>query len=135
MKKICFPLLFLVCLLFAASACVEEDAESLDDQPNAVSEGSALCTAMGEELKRIQQCTSDEECGQIIQGTSCGCTMEYVARLDVDISTFQSLKEDFLEARTSEDNCPHARFGSDCGCPEADGFICQNNTCNWNYTF
>jgi len=78
-----------------------------------------------EELASIQSCESDDECGQVLQGTSCGCTRNLVARKDADISRFEALNE--------ERNQLCEGLSSTCDCPAADGFKCTSNRCGWNY--
>jgi hypothetical protein len=83
--------------------------------------------ALGDELERIQRCDSDEQCGQVLKGTSCGCTRDWVARLDADPSHLQEL----LATQVDGDLCNSG--GSTCDCPAADGFACIDERCSWNY--
>ena len=80
---------------------------------------------MNQELEAIQSCGSDDECGQVLEGTSCGCTRNLVARKDADISRFEVLN------RESNERCEG--LVSTCDCPAADGFKCASNRCTWNY--
>jgi hypothetical protein len=79
------------------------------------------------ELRRQQSCTAATECGQVIQGSSCGCTRDLVARNDADISKLRAL----LNEQIGSDRC--TLLASTCDCPEADGFACTNGLCTWNY--
>jgi len=92
--------------------------------------GELSCADLSEqlenELESIQACKSDEECGQPLEGTSCGCTRNLVARKDADIGRFQQL---FSE---QSDRCDGG-WASTCDCPAADGFKCSSNRCGWNY--
>ncbi len=81
-------------------------------------------------LAQIQACSSDAECGQVLSGTSCGCTRNEVARLDADTSEFDAIHYVTIDGET----CNGGRFGSTCDCPAADGFACESNRCTWNYT-
>ncbi|MBK8256964.1 MAG: hypothetical protein IPK82_30355 [Polyangiaceae bacterium] len=80
------------------------------------------------ETKAIRSCTSNDQCGQVLQGTSCGCTRDWVARLDADTTYFYQL---ITEA--GELQCDIGLF-STCDCPGANGFECTpEGICNWNY--
>ena len=79
------------------------------------------------ELSSAQHCDVDADCGQILSGTSCGCTRELVARVDADTSEIRGLIDD---ANTLD--CD-VGLGSACDCPEADGFACVSRKCTWNY--
>ena len=85
------------------------------------------CTEVEEaffaELAVVQACETDDDCGQAIPNTSCGCTRDLVAAADADLTS--------LEALMATD-CELA-LGSVCDCPEADGFVCDEGICNWNY--
>lgn len=84
-------------------------------------------TAMQAELAVIQACEVDEDCGQVLSGTSCGCTRDLVARTDADLSTFEALYAEVL-ARSCDGG-----FTSTCDCPEVDGYACEAGVCTWNY--
>jgi hypothetical protein len=86
-----------------------------------------LIAAFDAEALAIRSCSSDGECGQQLQGTSCGCTRDWVARTDADTTCFYSLID---QAGALQCELP---LGSTCDCPEADGFICDGGICNWNY--
>lgn len=81
------------------------------------------------ELERdaIQSCGSDEECGQVLTGTSCGCTRNLVARLDATTERFYELLE------TQVDGAQCVSLFSTCDCPPANGFVCDEGLCAWNY--
>jgi hypothetical protein len=80
------------------------------------------------EYETVRGCSEASECGQIMEGTGCGCTRAWIARNDADLDRF-------YELWTSGSNlaCDWALFGSTCDCPEADGFACVENICTWNY--
>lgn len=80
------------------------------------------------EVEAIRGCTEASECGQVLEGTSCGCTRNWVARNDADLTRFDEL----VEAGT-ELACEWAAWGSTCDCPEVDGYACVDNVCTWNY--
>jgi hypothetical protein len=84
--------------------------------------------ALADELASIQSCNNDEECGQVLEGTSCGCTRDLVARLDANPALVKTL------LRAEVDGEPCIANGSTCDCPAADGFACKNDRCTWNYT-
>jgi len=78
-------------------------------------------------LSSAQKCTSATECGQTIQGSSCGCTRDAVARKDADLTSYLAIRNKLVEL-----GCDGG-LGSTCDCPNADGFACVNNACGWNY--
>lgn len=80
-----------------------------------------------DELARIQACNTDAECGQILHGTSCGCTRDLVARLDADADAFRAWNELTIDGERCN------AFISTCDCPNADGFVCAKGRCAWNY--
>jgi hypothetical protein len=80
------------------------------------------------EVIKIRSCTMDDECGVEMKGTSCGCTRNWVARKDADLTDFNELVE-----LAGELEC-ELPFFSTCDCPAADGFECSNSgICTWNY--
>lgn len=82
--------------------------------------------AVAAELFDIRACTTDDECGQELTGTSCGCTRNLVARNDADDTRFRELME--IQQDLECDG-----FFSTCDCPPAIGFACIENACTWNY--
>jgi hypothetical protein len=89
----------------------------------------ALVPAFLEEAADIRSCTADAECGQVLAGTSCGCTNNWVARVDADTSTFETIMAEAQQA-----GCELPGTISTCDCPSVDGFVCNANVCGWNYT-
>ncbi|HEY8376300.1 MAG TPA: hypothetical protein VIK91_07415, partial [Nannocystis sp.] len=83
--------------------------------------------AFDAEVQEIRGCTDDAECGQVLKGTSCGCTRDWVARLDADPTEFWSLAE-----LGNQLGC-NVPFISPCDCPNAEGFACLGGICSWNY--
>jgi hypothetical protein len=84
-------------------------------------------TALAAETAEILSCTTDAECGQVLHGTSCGCTRNMVARLDADIADWQALRNSFFDQA-----CGIGPI-STCDCPLTDGFACVDGSCTWNY--
>jgi hypothetical protein len=80
------------------------------------------------ETAAVRACETDDECGQVISGTSCGCTRNWVARIDADLSAFEEIRNK-LEANS----CELPGTISTCDCPAADGFACEQGICTWNY--
>jgi len=80
------------------------------------------------ELDRIQACNTAADCGQVLTGTSCGCTRNLVARNDANTARFDAIVD-----RAGDLGCDLGLI-STCDCPAADGFACVDNTCTWNYT-
>lgn len=88
----------------------------------------ALEAAFTAEVAQIRACTSADECGQVLTGTSCGCTHDWVARTDADLGSYEGLRAE-LEAN----GCALPGGISTCDCPPADGFACTAGVCGWNY--
>jgi hypothetical protein len=86
-----------------------------------------LLPAFEAEAQEIRACTEAAECGQVLENTSCGCTRNWVARADADVTAFWELVQ---MAAQLECSLP---FGSTCDCPAADGFACEVSVCTWNY--
>ncbi|MFT6143638.1 MAG: hypothetical protein ACJAZO_001612 [Myxococcota bacterium] len=82
--------------------------------------------AVAAEQDSIQACTADAECGQVLTGTSCGCTRDLVARTDANADRFYELL-----AIQSDLEC--GGLVSTCDCPPADGFACVDSACTWDY--
>lgn len=80
-----------------------------------------------DELTHIQACNTDADCGQVLHGTSCGCTRDLVARLDANADAFHAWNEMTIDGE------PCNAFASTCDCPNADGFVCAKGRCAWNY--
>jgi hypothetical protein len=93
----------------------------------AIEDCDALLAAFWDEVAEIRGCEEDKQCGQVLTGTSCGCTRNWVARLDADTSHFLALVDLAGELRCE------LPFISTCDCPEADGYRCDAGTCSWNY--
>ena len=86
-----------------------------------------LEAAFDSETKDIRSCVAADECGQELMGTSCGCTRNWVARLDADTTNFYA-----LIAKAERMGCELFLNGT-CDCPAADGFVCEAGICGWNY--
>ncbi|MCH9682237.1 MAG: hypothetical protein K0V04_12435 [Deltaproteobacteria bacterium] len=86
-----------------------------------------LLAAFAAETTLIRSCDLPEQCGQVLLGTSCGCTRDWVARSDADLTQWEALVQ---QGNEMECGLP---FGSSCDCPEADGFTCDTGECSWNY--
>lgn len=89
---------------------------------------AALETAFDAAVQEVRSCSDASECGTVIPGYSCGCTRDWVGRLDAD----PAVLTDAATAGTTAE-CGWAAWGSDCDCPEADGFDCVDDICTWNY--
>jgi hypothetical protein len=105
-------------------------AEHPDDGGGSNDDGDVACGALDDAVAEardaIVSCEADDECGQPLMGTSCGCTRDLVAREDADPTAFY---EALSEAQAA--GCDTS--GSTCDCPEADGFVCNDGRCGWNY--
>lgn len=96
-----------------------------------------VCKQYKEELNAIRSCKAASECGQVLAGTSCGCTRDKVARIDADLTKFERLKKEFAAlvsiSKELPPECDGIGSASICDCPETDGFACKNHLCTWNY--
>lgn len=79
------------------------------------------------ELAEIRACETADECGQVLAGTSCGCTRNLVARIDADLADLEEIR-----AKAEANECSLGGI-STCDCPAVDGFACEAGTCTWNY--
>lgn len=93
-----------------------------------------ITTAFDAELAAVQACTSDDQCGQVLTGTSCGCTRDRVARTGADTADLYALMES-----AAEDECDLG-LTSVCDCPQAYGYECAakpevstTHECTWDY--
>lgn len=112
-------------LALASAGCVGgDDGEPKDTGPRTCEDVQAEFEA---EAAAIRSCDEDSECGTELTGTSCGCTRNWVARLDADTTTFYALMEEgsAMECELAGD--------STCDCPEVDGYACVDHVCTWNY--
>ena len=114
-----------------AATCLDSACLILESYPSQVTcEGTVTqaiddvsCDEVMAELAEIRSCTNDDECGLVLEGTSCGCTRDLVARLDAPEDIFRTLSE----------AAPDCELGSTCDCPETDGFACVEGVCSWRY--
>ena len=82
------------------------------------------CDDLLTELESLQACSRPEQCGRVLEGTSCGCTRDLVGRLDLQPDLFEKML-----SRAEESCLPE----TPCDCPEADGFDCVEGRCSWKY--
>jgi hypothetical protein len=85
----------------------------------------ATLDAFWDETAFVRACNVAADCGQVMQGTSCGCTRNWVARNNVDLTDFYDLLSD-------AGACGFSAI-STCDCPQTNGFACTNGTCQWRY--
>lgn len=102
-----------------------EDFEEACAEPVDVCE--ELIVAYEAETAEIRSCSDDADCGQVLTGTSCGCSRNWVARNDADISTWEDIR-----SQANDEGCTIGGI-STCDCPATDGFECDAGVCNWNY--
>jgi hypothetical protein len=103
-----------------------EDGQPVPGRTDGLASCEELEAQRSAELASIQACSSDAECGTDLQGTSCGCTRNLVARVDADLTRFNQIQESLAAAECGG-------FISTCDCPPADGFACVESRCTWNY--
>ena len=106
--------------------CADYAEECGEPQPDLCEE---LTEAYLAETHAIQSCTEASECGQVLAGTSCGCTRNLVARTDADLSEWEAIRD-----KAAANDCSLPNQISVCDCPIADGFMCSDaGVCQWNY--
>lgn len=112
------------------SGCIIPDDTGPDDtaDPRTCDDVVAEFAA---ESATIRTCVEPSECGQVLTGTSCGCTRNLVARNDADTTAFYAL---MAEANEMEGGTCDLGLTSTCDCPEAYGFDCVDAVCTWDYT-
>lgn len=128
MKRLRFLMLFGLASVACAGGAIEPPPplEPPTPDPEPPTCENAL-TEVAAELEAIQSCVTNAECGQPLPGTSCGCTRNLVATADADPSAFYELREEAAEL-----GCLVGGI-STCDCPQADGFVCDDGRCTWNY--
>lgn len=94
----------------------------------AASTCETLVPALASETTTIRACELASQCGQVLTGTSCGCTRNWVARNDADLGAWNTLRD---EAQAL--GCEIPGTISTCDCPATDGFACEQGVCTWNY--
>jgi hypothetical protein len=103
-----------------------------DDYEAECTEPVDVCEAIVDdflaETSEIRSCSAASECGQVLAGTSCGCTRNWVARADADLGEWEALRD-----AAFDNGCSIPGGISTCDCPAADGFACDDGTCTWNY--
>lgn len=109
------------------AACVGTGGDPTDANPPDTRTCADVQQDLDDELATIQTCSSAADCGQVLAGSSCGCTRNLVARRDANLDGYQDLVE---EGTTLQCDLP---FASPCDCPEAAGYACDDGTCSWNY--
>lgn len=102
---------------------------SADDCMDGAEDCDTIGACFSTRTQAARSCSDADECGQEMIGTSCGCTNNWVARSDADLTDFYEALEDGQALE-----CDWAGLASTCDCPEVDGFVCDGGTCGWNYT-
>jgi hypothetical protein len=128
----------LLLLFVLGQLCLVPGGLALADQGGEVREQEKACAEYNAELEKVRSCGSDDDCGQVIKGSSCGCTRDLLARKDADLTRLSYLRRaarELLEpARRPPQQCLGLTLVSTCDCPETDGFACVDKLCTWNYT-
>jgi hypothetical protein len=108
------------------------DSGDTNDTADSGDSGERTCVQVEADFQAetadIRSCSEAADCGQVLTGTSCGCTMDWVARNDADTTQFYSL--------LAEGAAMECEMGteSDCSCPETWGYDCVDEICTWDYT-
>ena len=78
------------------------------------------------EVKIAQECTTDSDCDQLLNGTGCGCeTDELIANRHFDTTYFYDLYDEALGEGCSID------FGTTCECDPTVSPVCEAGSCAW----
>ena len=78
-------------------------------------------------LTDLQSCTTADQCGTPLLGTSCGCTRNLVGRADMS----KEMLDGFYSMKGLYEQCGGS-FISTCDCPAAFGFKCDAGKCAYN---
>jgi hypothetical protein len=113
------------CMASAAGVSVSHDGECEE----VVDTCGPIEQDFATEVAEIRACETADECGQVLAGTSCGCTRNWVARIDADLADYEEIR-----AKLEANACDQPGTISTCDCPAADGFACEAGICTWNYT-
>ena len=120
----------LFCALFACGQ--EGTSTSCDAVQTEGIELPASCAELessyASELEQVVACERDADCGQVLEGTSCGCTRNLVLALDADPTRICAI-QDWAVAQ----ECEPLFMASTCDCPATRGFVCESGVCGWNY--
>ncbi|MCP4674005.1 MAG: hypothetical protein GY854_00485 [Deltaproteobacteria bacterium] len=81
-------------------------------------------TAYSAEVENVAACTSADQC-EALPGTSCGCTRNLVVNSASDLTYFWELYGAMADAGCG--------IYTTCDCPPADGYVCEEGQCAWNY--
>jgi hypothetical protein len=108
--------------------CDDYEALCTEPEPPPLETCEDVVDAFTAETAEVRACTADADCGQVLTGTSCGCTRNWVAAHDADLATWNELRD-----LAGEMQCSLPGMISTCDCPPADGFACHDGTCTWNY--
>ena len=73
--------------------CADYEAECAEP----VQSCEAIVEEFAAETAEIRSCTAAAECGQVLAGTSCGCTRNWVARADADLAEWEALRDTAFE--------------------------------------
>jgi hypothetical protein len=89
---------------------------------------SSVETALAEKLADLQACETDEDCGASVSTGTCGCTRA----TPIHNGATDSSTAEYSDLVRKLSSCKMQGGGS-CDCPAADGFVCRDNKCAWNY--
>lgn len=101
--------------------------------PHGVTGGTGTCTLMtcadwydeyAALVTFLRRCQTADECVPV-PGTSCGCTRNLVLNRERDLTAFWDL--------VAAMNAAGCGIATTCDCPPADGTVCRDGLCAWNY--
>ncbi len=124
--------LFFVCMLFLGGCdlLIEELVYPLDDSDESSESSRFSCweyeLMLDVESQLATECSADNQCGQVMTGTGCGCmTDNLVANHNFYLGHFYDLLDEAITAGCSPD------FDTPCDCAPAATPVCRNNRCVW----
>jgi len=99
-----------------------------EEPDSSVNTCDSLYDNLGNAALEMRACTSDSECVELWISTagSCGCTHNLVVNSSANTTEY----EEIGGAIDSQEGC--GLYGT-CDCPAADGVVCQDGLCGWNY--
>ena len=113
----------------SAESCEAVETVSVTGDPL---EGLDTCYGLTEafydEQSDLRTCTTDADCGQLLERWTCGCTRATVLACTADPGRLLAIG-DALDV-----DCEGWMPDGSCDCPEEQGLLCTDGQCGWNYT-
>ncbi len=113
-----------------ASQALDQQTPQTEESPELPSESftcSEINGLISSSVTQMRKCSMDSDCTELKSTYgSCGCTNNLVVNQSADATNYKKYSQLLI------DQC--GIIGGPCNCPSADGVICQNNLCQWDYT-